>query len=78
MQASTAADLAQMEGQVLRAVQGGNDALAGQLWERLLQGAPDHPKALLALSQRARSTPCTGRSRANKRGKKTANRSSPF
>lgn len=45
--------LAALEAEVLRAVQAGQDERAGQLWQRILEMAPEHPKALLALSQRA-------------------------
>lgn len=53
VQISTKEETAALEAEVLRAVQRGEDQRAGQLWERILQRAPDHPKALLALAQRA-------------------------
>jgi aspartate beta-hydroxylase len=46
-------ETAALEAQLLRAVQRGDDERAGQLWERILGHAPDHPEALLAVSQRS-------------------------
>jgi aspartyl/asparaginyl beta-hydroxylase (cupin superfamily) len=46
-------EIAALEAEVLRAVQRGEETRVVQLWERLLAAAPDHPKALLALGQRA-------------------------
>jgi aspartyl/asparaginyl beta-hydroxylase (cupin superfamily)/cytochrome c-type biogenesis protein CcmH/NrfG len=45
--------IAALEAEVLEAVQRGDDKRVARLWERLLQAAPDHPRALLALGQRA-------------------------
>jgi aspartate beta-hydroxylase len=53
MRASHQADIAALEAEILSALGSGNEQRAGQLWERVLHAAPDHPKALLALSQRA-------------------------
>jgi aspartyl/asparaginyl beta-hydroxylase (cupin superfamily) len=46
-------EIAALEAELLRALQRGEDQQVGRLWERLLALAPDHPKALLALGQRA-------------------------
>jgi aspartyl/asparaginyl beta-hydroxylase (cupin superfamily) len=46
-------EIASLEGQALQANQRGDERRAGQLWERILEHAPDHSKALLALAQRS-------------------------
>ncbi|MDB5976567.1 MAG: aspartyl beta-hydroxylase [Nevskia sp.] len=46
-------DIAKLEAKVLEALQRGSEDEGARWWERILAGAPDHPKALLALSQRA-------------------------
>jgi aspartyl/asparaginyl beta-hydroxylase (cupin superfamily) len=46
-------EIAALEDEVLGALRRGDDRHAGQLWEAVLQRAPDHPKALQALAQRA-------------------------
>jgi aspartyl/asparaginyl beta-hydroxylase (cupin superfamily) len=45
--------VAALEGEVLQAIQRGDEKRVAQLWERILEAAPDHPRALLALGQRA-------------------------
>ena len=40
-----------LERDALAALRDGNPALAGRLWERLLERMPDHPGALLALAR---------------------------
>ena len=52
MQSSNKEEITALEGEILRAIQCGDDKRAGQLWERILECAPVHPKALLVLSQR--------------------------
>lgn len=42
-----------IEAELERAVRGGQEAVANALWERLHKADPDHPRALLALGQRA-------------------------
>lgn len=42
-----------LEGELERAIKAGREQQAGTLWERLLEAAPDHPRALMALGQRA-------------------------
>jgi aspartate beta-hydroxylase len=61
---SSQEETAALETDVLRALQRGDDKRAGQLWERILACAPAHPKALLALSQRAFRGGDLGRARA--------------
>lgn len=46
-------EIAALEGEVLGALRRGDDRQAGKLWEAVLERAPDHPKALEALAQRA-------------------------
>lgn len=46
-------EIAALEAEVLRAVQGRQDERAGQLWQRILALVPHHTGALQALSQRA-------------------------
>jgi aspartyl/asparaginyl beta-hydroxylase (cupin superfamily) len=64
VQVSQNEETAALEAEVLRAVQRGDGQLAAQLWERLLERTPDHPKALLALAQRAFRAGDLGRARA--------------
>jgi aspartyl/asparaginyl beta-hydroxylase (cupin superfamily) len=45
--------VAALEAEVLQAIQRGDEQRVAQLWERILGAAPDHPRALLALGQRA-------------------------
>lgn len=54
---------AALEAEVLKAVQRGDERRVAQLWERLLEVAPDHPRALLALGQRAFRAGDLGRAR---------------
>ena len=42
-----------IETELERALRGGQEAVAGALWERLLKADPDHPRALMALGQKA-------------------------
>lgn len=42
-----------LEGELERAIKAGRDQQAGQLWERLLAAAPDHPRALMALGRKS-------------------------
>jgi aspartyl/asparaginyl beta-hydroxylase (cupin superfamily) len=53
VQTSPKNETAALEDEVQRALQRGDARLAEQLWERLLAREPDHPRALVALSQRA-------------------------
>jgi aspartyl/asparaginyl beta-hydroxylase (cupin superfamily) len=53
MQDSRAGQIAALEAEVSKAAQRGDEQRAAQLWERLLEAAPGHPHALLALGQRA-------------------------
>lgn len=46
-------EIAALEAEVLRAIQSGQDERAGQIWTRILALDPNHPRALLAMSQRA-------------------------
>jgi aspartate beta-hydroxylase len=46
-------EIARLEATILDALQRGSEDECARGWERILAGAPDHPKALLALSQRA-------------------------
>lgn len=48
-----AENIAALEAQVLQSLRAGNDAAAARGWEQILALAPDHPRALLALGQRA-------------------------
>jgi aspartyl/asparaginyl beta-hydroxylase (cupin superfamily) len=44
--------VAALEAEVLQAIQRGDEKRVAQLWERILEAAPDHARALLALGQR--------------------------
>ena len=46
-------EVERLENEIRAALQRGDSAAAGLLWQRILDLAPDHPKALQALSQRA-------------------------
>jgi aspartyl/asparaginyl beta-hydroxylase (cupin superfamily) len=53
VQTSGKDETAALEGEVQRALARGDGKLAEQLWERILACDPDHPGAVVALSQRA-------------------------
>jgi aspartate beta-hydroxylase len=53
VQTSSKDETAVLEDEVQRALRRGDDKLAAQLWERILARAPNHTRALVALSQRA-------------------------
>ncbi|MGZ5199035.1 MAG: aspartyl/asparaginyl beta-hydroxylase domain-containing protein [Telluria sp.] len=53
MQDTSKQQIAALEAEVRTAMQRGDDKRAAQLWERVLEAAPRHPQALMALGQRA-------------------------
>jgi aspartyl/asparaginyl beta-hydroxylase (cupin superfamily) len=63
MQDTRAGQVAALEAELSRAVQRGDDKRVAQLWERLLEAAPGHPQALMALGQRAFRTGDLARAR---------------